>query len=171
MATAAKHPPSTSSDHTSAEHALVYVHSEIPGISSNDLVKLVASIGAETHGKYTMQTIINATNAYKNGNGINAPTNWRTYIGKVIQAGSRHGQKTWVAGFTDTLNDPSQGNGPTTIESGAIHVQNGINGATKTVSNVASGVGNLAGGIGDLFTSPVIILLVVALVVILVAKK
>lgn len=156
-----KHPPTHhGGDHTSAWFATQYVHNHIPDITPHDLVRLVASIGAETKGKYSYQSVVNATNMYQHDKSYPSVKNWTAHVHDVIQAAARHGQKSWVSGFAYTSKDIPGTGGPSNIQKAAIATGNGL-------SDVGHAIGSATGG---LFSGPVMILVVIVVVVLVVKK-
>lgn len=156
--------PATNSAATSPWFALRYVKNAIPSISPQDLVQLVASVGAETKGHYTFQSVINATKQYEHDGTIpNSPGkpgtsgSWISHVSEVIRAAVNHGKQSWVKGFGYSSKDIPGTGGPSTIQKVAT------SGAANTV---VSGFGDL----GKLFSGSNfigIILIVIILVVVL----
>ena len=164
VASPSGHPPSHhGSGGTSAWFAVQYVHNHIPNISSHDLIRLVSSIGAETHGKYTYQSIVNATSGYLHDGSFpqgQATGNWSKYIPQVILAAKHHGHKSWISGFAFTPSDVPGTGGPNNIQKAAIATSNGL-------SDVGNAIGSATGG---LFSGPILILVVIVIIVLVVKK-
>ena len=161
-----RHPPMHNGEHTSPWFALHYVHTHIPNISVHDLVKLVASIGQETHGKYTYEGVVNATHSYQHDKSMpDVGTAWVGHVSDVIKAAARHGQPGLVKGFSYTGKDIPGSGGKSNLQkisdSGAA---NGVISATKSV-------GGVLGGFSSLLSNPTYLLIIIVLIVVLVVKK
>lgn len=147
-------------DHTSAWFATQYVHNHIPDIGAHDLIRLVASVGAETKGKYTYQSLVNATSNYQHDKSYPSVKNWTAHVPDVIKAAVRHGHKSWVQGFSYTSKDIPGSGGPSNIQKGAIAVGNGVSGVGHAIESAT----------GGLFSGPVLILVVIVVIVLVVKK-
>lgn len=170
LASGGGHPPLQASSHTSTWFALRYVKEHVPHISVHDLIRLVASVGAETHGEYTFQSLHNAVTQYQHDGSFpsqrdHTGKDWKGYVGSVILAAKRHGHKDWVSGFGYTSKDVPGSGGPSTIQQ--IADSGAGNAVVNAGSAVGSAFGDLFGGIGK----HLVVVLVILLIVVLVARR
>lgn len=158
------HPPYHGGDHTSAWFATQYIHNHIPNISPHDLVRLVASIGQETNGKYTYQSVVHAAGNYSHdGSFPNVGTKWTAHVHDVILAAVHHGRKAWVKGFAYSSKDLPHTGGPSNLQKGAIDITPGLH-------DIGGAFSSLGGGLGGLLKSPLLILVIIVVIVIVIKK-